>query len=176
MRAPFYRAGGRSDKAAVTRIGEGRRCGAAVGRGERNYLGPVWFLGYPLIRLPEANLSLFGWLNKPPSQAPACHLGGLSLALEKRTSWLFYGARLWLASVLSRLTSLWWDPPVLLLRSPLVLRGRAISGGPPRSPLPDSAELPSAANTRENNDKHSGYTFPRVDTRGQTLGGVRSGN
>jgi hypothetical protein len=42
--------------------------------------------------------------------------------------------------------------------------------------LTDSAELPSAANTRENNDKHSGYTFPRVDTRGQTLGGVRSGN
>jgi hypothetical protein len=42
--------------------------------------------------------------------------------------------------------------------------------------LPDFAELPSAANTRENNDKHSGYTFPRVDTRGQTLGGVRSGN
>jgi hypothetical protein len=42
--------------------------------------------------------------------------------------------------------------------------------------LPDSAKLPSVPNTREHNDRHSGYTFPRVDTQGRTLGGVRSEN
>lgn len=32
------------------------------------HYGPVWFPGNPLARLPRANLGLFRWLNKPPSQ------------------------------------------------------------------------------------------------------------